>query len=90
MHEHEILTFLLASLILLFVGIYRNDVKQLPGARWLVAAYLALWCAWTATNVEHVFFPLFFNATEHLAYMANSVLLAVWCWFVVRRRRADA
>lgn len=90
MHEHEIMTFLLASLVLLFIGIYRKDVKHLPGVRWLVLAYLALWFAWFATNLEHMLFPLFFNAVEHLAYTINSLLLAGWCWFVVRTRQATA
>ncbi len=90
MHEHEILTFLLGSLVLLFAGIYRNDVRQLPGARWLVAAYFALWCAWFATNMEHLIFPLFFNAMEHLAYLTNCILLAGWCWIIVRNRQASA
>lgn len=90
MHEHEILTFLLASLVLLFVGIYRNDVRQLPGARWLVAAYLSLWFAWAATNLEHLVFPLFFNSVEHFAYLTNGLLLAGWCWFIVRSRQANA
>lgn len=89
MHEHEILTFLLASLVLLFAGIYRKDVRQLPGARWLVASYFALWCAWLATNVEHLLFPLFFNAMEHLAYLASSFLLAAWCWTILRSRQTN-
>lgn len=90
MHEHEILTFLLASLVLLFIAIYRKDVRQLPGSRWLVAAYLSLWFAWAATNLEHLLFPVFFNSVEHLAYLTNSLLLAGWCWYAVRRRQAYA
>lgn len=79
MHENEIIVFVLGSVVLLFVLVYRRIVRQLPKASWLIAAFSAIWLAWLATNLEHVIWPKFFNFIEHLAYLLNGAALFAWC-----------
>ena len=88
MYENEILAFLFGSVVLVFVGIYRDNIKRLPASHWLLASFVALWLAWGATNLEHLFLPAFFNVIEHFGYALNGILLFAWCWFAMRNGKA--
>lgn len=89
MHENELFVLLLGTLVLVFVVIYRARLKRLPKAGWLFCAFAAVWVAWIATVVEHLFFSTFFNVIEHIGYALNGVLLLVWCWLVMGGDKAD-
>lgn len=84
MHENEILVWMLGSIVLGFLVMYRTELRRLPASGWLFAAYVAAWLAWSATNLEHVLLYRFFNIAEHMAYALNGVLLLCWCWFAFR------
>lgn len=90
MHENEILVFLLATVVLIFIVLYRNLLVHIPAANWLFSSYLAAWVAWFATNVEHLFFPQVFNVIEHIGYACNGLLLVIWCCYAVQGVEADA
>ena len=84
MHENEVLVWLLGSVVLGFLVMYREQLRRLPASGILFAAYVAVWLAWTATNLEHLFWYQPFNVIEHIAYAANGMLLLLWCWFAFR------
>lgn len=85
MFENEILVFLLATVVLVFLAVYHQKLSILPAHRWLVVAYIVAWIAWLATNLEHLFWAYIFNILEHLCYLTNAVLLLVWCWLAARK-----
>lgn len=90
MHENELFVLCLGTLVMIFIGFYRAQFGRLPAAFWLLSAFAALWMAWVATVLEHLFWPVFFNVVEHVGYAANAVLLLLWCWIGMRSRQADA
>lgn len=79
MSENEILVWLLGTVVLGFLVLYRRDIRRLPGSDYLMAAYVAAWVAWLATNLEHLFFYTAFNVLEHTGYALNGVLLLIGC-----------
>lgn len=84
MHEHELLVFILGTIVWGFIALYRHSLQSLPAVVWLYASYTALWLAWAATNLEHFFWPHLFNIVEHIGYAANGLLLFVWCWYCMK------
>lgn len=85
MYEHEILVFILGTIVWIFVGLYRNNLRSLPAVGCLYLSYAALWLAWAATNLEHILWPQFFNIFEHVGYAINGLLLFTWCWLCVKK-----
>jgi len=83
-HENELMVWLLGTAVLAFLLMYRHQLRRLPASGILLSAYLAAWVAWTATNLEHVFWYQPFNIIEHVGYALNGVLLLSWCWFAFR------
>ncbi|MEZ5506273.1 MAG: hypothetical protein R3F47_07300 [Gammaproteobacteria bacterium] len=84
LHENEILVWLLGTVVLGIILLYRKELRRLPARHWLFAAYVSVWTAWSATNLEHVLFYQFFNVLEHIGYALNGVLLLTWCWLALR------
>lgn len=80
MHENEILVLLLGSVVFGFVIRYQKRLKRLPTYKVLLSAFIAVYIAWLATNLEHLAFPQFFNYLEHIGYFANGMLLLTWCY----------
>lgn len=81
LHENELMVWILGSVVLVFLLVYRNELRRLPARALLFTAYLFLWIAWAATNLEHLFWYRLFNVVEHVAYALNAVVLLAWCWF---------
>ena len=89
MHENEILIFILGSIILGFMYRHHRVIKQLAYYKLLIAAFLSIYCAWLATNLEHLLLPALFNYLEHLSYAVNGALLLAWCYLNVRNKQRD-
>lgn len=79
-HENEILLWLFGAIVLVFLLLNYRDLRRLPAINILFASYCVVLLAWTATNIEHVFWPQVFNVIEHAAYLISSLFLLVWCW----------
>lgn len=89
LHENEILVLLLGTVVLGFLLLYRKELRRLPASGWLFAAYVAVWTAWAATNLEHLVLYTFFNVLEHIGYALNGVLLLAWCWQALRNGKPE-
>lgn len=83
MYENEVLALLLGTGVLMFITLFRKQLQRLPASHWLFAAYIAAWCGWAATVLEHVFWHTAFNIIEHGAYAANGLLLFCWCVYAM-------
>lgn len=84
LHENELMVWMLGSVVLVFLLMYRKELRRLPASALLFTAYVSVWLAWSATNLEHVFWYRSFNIIEHVGYALNGVLLLCWCWFAFR------
>lgn len=78
--EREVTTLVLGVIIAAATVARWRVLQQLPGWPLVAAAGGCLLVAWTATVVEHLMLPAWLNTLEHVAYSAQSVLLAVWVW----------
>lgn len=87
MHENEILVLIFATFVLAVGIFFPKSLRTLPYFPLLQASYFALWCAWLATNLEHVFNPALFNTLEHISYLTNSLLFFAWCILMWSRAR---
>lgn len=76
--ENEIVTLVLAFAVVLFAGIRRRELDDLPRVGLLRLAFLAFLCSWVATVAEGFFWPTALNIVEHAAFAAGTLLLAWW------------
>lgn len=83
---------LLAIGVLIFILVNRRLVMRIQAARLLVAAFCVLLAAYVLTVPED---PApqenlrdLLDFLEHLCYAANSVLIALWCIKVFKRKES--
>ncbi len=87
--QNELITFLVAAGVTLFLIINRRRIVQIPGSSWLLLSYSALFMGWFLTLVEGFVLENLMNILEHACYMASSLTAAVWCWaFLVKGVKA--
>ncbi|HYP97888.1 MAG TPA: hypothetical protein VER96_04385 [Polyangiaceae bacterium] len=81
------LAVLFAALLLAALSAYYNrDLRRIPEWRFLLAGILCLIVGSTSTIVEHFVLYDVFNTIEHLSYLAQSLMLALWALRVQRVR----
>lgn len=66
---------------------FRGELRRVPSWQILNAAIVCLIVGGAATVVEHFTTYELFNVVEHVAYLCQSLLLAVWA---LRIRRSPA
>jgi hypothetical protein len=85
----EIITILIAVGVLIFIFSNFPRIRLIRSWRLLLAAFLTLFAAWTATIAEGFLWPDFFNTLEHLGYAGCTILMAAWTWKATGSGRAD-
>lgn len=88
MHENEILVLIFSTFVMAIGLFYTKSFRSLAWFPLLQASFFSLWCAWLATNLEHLFYPSLFNAVEHIGYLLNSLLFFTWCVLMATRNKA--
>lgn len=83
----EVITFIIASGVGLFILGRLRELKELPRRGLMLASYFLLWAAWLATNLEEYYLEDLLNYTEHLFEALSSVLLLLWVWQVMIREK---
>ena len=63
----------------------RSGLRRLRDYRLFAAAYYLLFAGWIFTVIEHLLFPVFFNALEHVSYAVSSMLFLLFCLKLKRR-----
>lgn len=81
--QNELITFLVATGVFLFILINRRRIVQIPGSSWLFLSYSALYAGWVLTILEGFMLPSVMNLMEHACYMLSSLTAAVWCWIAL-------
>ncbi len=90
MHENEILVLIFSTFVMAVGLFYTKSFRSLAYFPLVQASFIALWCAWLATNLEHLFYPSIFNALEHIGYLVNSILFVSWCLLMATRAKVRA
>ncbi len=85
----EIITFLIGIGVLIFILVNYSELKRLPSAKILIAAFCVMLAGWTFTILEGFFWKNILNFAEHLSYAISSVLLAAWCWRVFKKSKDE-
>lgn len=85
--KRELAVLFAALLVATLSGYYRRELRRIPEWRLLLGGILCLIVGSTATIVEHFALYDVFNTIEHLGYLAQSLMLALWAW---RARRVRA
>ena len=76
-----------ALLLAALSAYYHRDLRRIPEWRLLLAGIVFLIIGSTSTVVEHFALYDVFNTIEHLSYLAQSLMLALWA---LRARRVRA
>lgn len=76
--ENEIVTLFLAFAVVLFAGLRRRELDEVPRVGLLRCAFLAFLTSWVATVAEGFLLPEALNLVEHAAFSAGTLLLAWW------------
>ncbi|HET7542343.1 MAG TPA: hypothetical protein VFK05_20885 [Polyangiaceae bacterium] len=85
--KRELAVLFAALLLAALSGYYHRDLRRIPEWRFLLAGICCLIIGSTATIVEHFVLYDVFNTLEHMGYLAQSLMLALWA---VRVRRVRA
>ncbi|MBW1812399.1 MAG: hypothetical protein JRJ39_01645 [Deltaproteobacteria bacterium] len=85
--ENELILLILGIGVLAFFTMGRVRIKELPRWRMFLLAFTVLVVGWIFTILEGFFWPEVFNLIEHSCYAVNSILLAVWCWWIFTDRK---
>jgi len=88
--ENEVVMLMLGLGILVFFAMGRLRIREFPEWRVFLLGYAVLNLAWVCTVLEGFLWGDALNLLEHLCYAASSVLVAVWFWRVLGRRKAAA
>jgi len=90
--ENEVVMLLLAIGVLIFILVNRRLVMRIQASRLLVAAFCVLLAAYVLTVPEDLAPQskpgVLLNLLEHSCYAANSVLIAMWCIKVFKRKES--
>ena len=87
MYENELIMFSLGFGLSILIAVNYSEIRQLPSARILLSAFFILLLAWLLTILEGFLFENLFNVLEHLCYAVSSILVAIWCRKVFKRKR---
>lgn len=85
--RRELAVLFAALLLAVLSGYYHRDLRRIPEWRFLFGGIVCLIIGSTSTIVEHFMLYDFFNTVEHLGYLAQSLMLALWA---LRARRVRA
>lgn len=88
-HANEI-RLVLGIGVLVFVSVNRSAVRRVPAWNLLLTAFGVLLVAWSVAVVEGYFWRELLRVAKHTCYGVSAVLLAVWCWELLVRRREGA
>ncbi len=86
--DNEVVMLLMAIGVLIFILVNRRLIMRIEAARVLVAAFCVLLAAYVLTILEGFFQEDLLNFLEHLCYAASSVLIAMWCMKVFKRKES--
>ena len=87
--ESEIVTLVMSIGVLVFFTAWRSRLKEIPSYKTFLLSFYLLTANWLFTVLEAVYWPDLLNLLEHACYAASTILLAVWLWQVLTRRRED-
>ncbi len=81
----EVVTWVIGLAVLLFSIVQYRYLRRLPYYIFLALSYGAMMLAWTLTILEGFFWETLLNVLEHGFMLVSVVLLAVWCFRVMRK-----
>ncbi|MCD4744500.1 MAG: hypothetical protein K8R67_18715 [Desulfobacteraceae bacterium] len=87
--QNEIVMLLLSIGCVIFILINNQKVKRIPVAKILIAGFYVLFTGYVFTILEGLFWKDFLNVMEHICYAVSSILMAVWCWKILKYEKDD-
>jgi uncharacterized membrane protein len=85
--ENEIITLLLGIGVMIFILANKQKMKRIPAAKILIAGFYVLLSGWVLTILEGLFWRELLNVLEHICYTASSILMAIWCWKILKNTK---
>lgn len=86
--ENEVVMLLMAIGVLIFILFNRRQIMRIEAAGLLVTAFCILLIGYVFTVLEGVFLLTLLNFLEHACYAGSSVLIALWCMKVFKRKES--
>ena len=80
MEENEIIMLVLSIVVLVFIKIYKKNIRQVKGFRLLFSSFLFFLFACFCTNLEIFIWPSYLNLLEHLSYTTSVILMFLWSY----------
>lgn len=79
LHENEFVMLLLSLGVAVFIILKRHSFRQFYGWRLLFAAFLFFAAGSVFTVLETFMLDTIFNHLEHFCYLANALMILIWC-----------
>lgn len=81
----EAVSLVIGSAILVFLFVYRGQLKRIPAVFLLMCGYCSMYASLVLTVLEGFFWGETLNLLEHAANAGCVVFLVSWLWTVSRR-----
>ncbi len=85
--ENEVVTLILAVIVLFFIITNRVLLRRLVAAKIMIASFCMLLAGYILTILEGFFWGTWLNLGEHICYAASSLLLFIWCWMLLVKKK---
>ena len=85
--ENEIIMLLLGGGVFVFILRNYRWFIQIHAWKTILTGYSILLLAWVFTVLEGFFWWQFFNWSEHICYASSAVVMAIWCWQVMKDKK---
>ena len=87
--QYEVMVLLFCGAVLFFAIRKRVLLSRLQLAGLLISRLAVSFTEAVVSAVENIFWTDVLNSVEHLLSMITAVMLAVWCWRVLRMNRGS-
>jgi len=87
MEEREIISLIIACLVMGFLAFEWRRLNRIPNFGILFSCFAFLFVSWSLSVFEALFFKELLNFCQHLASGISGICLGIWCWLVYRCKK---
>ena len=82
MEERELISFIISSLVMIFVLFQWPVFRNISKSKMLFICYFFLFLSWGFSLIEGFFWEHGFNFLQHLCSGISGIIIAVWCRYL--------
>lgn len=89
LYDNEVVMLILGAGVFGFVRLNYPRIKRIHSWKWLLLSFYLMMAGWSFTILEGFIMSGVFNYCEHICYLLSGLVLAIWCWHIMRDKMED-